>query len=129
MAQRAETRDLDLADVARLHLHHAFDIDAAGIRRGRLLARMERQRTRRPADDYVARAQVIALAQIIDQLRHAEDHLIGGRVLPLDAVDARDDAMLRRIAEFIGCHQPRTEAARLLEILAEAELTIVALIF
>src|SRR5690348_2249908 len=129
IAQRAETIDLDLADIARLHLHHALDIDAAIVLRGRLLARMQRQRARRARDDDVARTQIVSLAQIIDELRHAEDHEIERRILALDTVDPGDDAVLLPIAELVRRHQPRTEAARLLEILAEAELAIMALIF
>ena len=46
--------------------------------------------------------------------------------MPLSRVDQR---VIGRIAELVGRHQPRPETAGALEILAEAELPVVALIF
>jgi len=48
--------------------------------------------------------------------------------LPLDAVQPRDQRVIGRVAEFIRGHQPGPEAAGAFEILAQAELAVVALV-
>src|SRR5579862_4848425 len=125
IAERAETADLDLADIAGLHPRAAGG--SLRIIRPRYMARRRFQRAGRSHDDDIAGLERVAGREVVDDLLDRKKHFVERLILLLDAIEARDQAMLLRIAEFVRGHEPRTEAARALEILSQAELTIMAL--
>src|SRR6201999_425771 len=109
----ADTRDLDLDDVARAEeqLRRLAGTHAAG----------------RPGDHDVARQQLAQRRQVVDQRGYAEDHLTDLGLLHDPAVDPCRQLRVLDAGQFVARGQPRTERAGLGEVLARRDLGGVSL--
>src|SRR6478735_1098358 len=101
-----------------------FDLDAdtvAGLEPDGRVAR-EAHAVGRAGEDDRAGEQGFAGAEILDDGRHIEDHVVGVPVLHDGAVEDRLDAKLVRVGDLIPGHQHRPERAERVEALALAPL-------
>src|SRR5512143_124078 len=113
IAQHADTADLDLHVVARLHPQ------------GRCAARAHS--ARRARHDHVAGQELRPRRAVLDQLRDVETKLADTLVLHDLAVQARRERERAWIGQLVARHEPRTERAAVVKVLAGRELLRVPL--
>src|SRR4051812_45967634 len=115
---RSRQREAELAAL----LDRAGDL-IAGLQPDLLLGRhAEDDAARRAGEEDVARLQGEVLRGVADDVRHAEDHVVGVGGLPDLAVHAAFDLERLRIGDLIGRHQPGPDRRKPVAGLAQQEL-------
>src|ERR671911_1186290 len=82
-----------------------LDFDHVSRRHPPLLGHTEDDPFRRTGDDHVTRLEREMAADVGDDLRHREDHVIGVRVLAQIAIQPSADGEFLRIRYLFGGHR------------------------